>query len=197
MSKLDALATDEAMQVRRRAVADPTRMRILGLLGDSDGGMTANELGDRLAMNPNRLYYHLRMLEEAGVIGVVDTARIRTDGRARLRPDLPRSLHLGRRETGRARDAPRRNARGRAHGSRGSAVRTSSTDRIERRAAGRRVVGTAIVRDDARGGRRVREANRCAPDGVSRTRATMPDDVRTSRLRFTWLLYEQDAPRSP
>lgn len=73
MTDLTALANDEAMQERRRAVIDPLRMRILGLLNDSGGGMTANELGERLGMNPNRLYYHLRILESAGVIGVVDT----------------------------------------------------------------------------------------------------------------------------
>ena len=73
MSEMTTVANDEAMQERRRAIADPLRMRIIGLLNDSDGGMTANELGERLGMNPNRLYYHLRILESAGVIGVVDT----------------------------------------------------------------------------------------------------------------------------
>ena len=66
-----SLAKDEAMQKRRRATADPLRMRIVGLIGDSQG-MTAKDLADRLRIEPNRLYYHLRILEDAGVIGVVD-----------------------------------------------------------------------------------------------------------------------------
>jgi len=66
-----ALATDEDMRKRRRAASDPMRMRILGVLGDSDG-FTAKELAAKLKVDPNRLYYHLRILEDAGVVGVVD-----------------------------------------------------------------------------------------------------------------------------
>ncbi len=71
------LADDEAMRQRRQAVVDPLRMRIVGLLGESDG-MTVRELGARLGITANRLYYHIRILEQAGIIGVVDS---RVEGR--------------------------------------------------------------------------------------------------------------------
>lgn len=74
---LKTLAGDPAMKKRRQAAADPTRMRIIGLLGESEG-MTAKELGQRLHMEPNRLYWHLRILEEAGLIEV---AELRAAGR--------------------------------------------------------------------------------------------------------------------
>lgn len=73
VEELVALADDEDMKRRRRAVADPLRMRILGLLSFSDGGMTAKEIASKLGVNPNGLYYHVRILELAGMIGIVDT----------------------------------------------------------------------------------------------------------------------------
>jgi DNA-binding transcriptional ArsR family regulator len=69
--ELSVLANDPELKRRRRALVDPTRARVVALLGDSDG-MTAKELAARLGVRPNRLYYHLRVLEEAGVIGVAD-----------------------------------------------------------------------------------------------------------------------------
>jgi len=56
----------------RRALADPTRFRVLEALWD--GRKTAKELAVVLGVVPNRLYYHLRILEEAGIIRVVDAA---------------------------------------------------------------------------------------------------------------------------
>lgn len=67
---LIALANDEGIQRRRRVMSDPLRMRIGWLLDEH--GLTAKEIADRLRIEPNRLYYHLRMMEEAGVIAVVD-----------------------------------------------------------------------------------------------------------------------------
>jgi len=77
MSDLRTLATDPVMRKRREAISDPIRMRILAALTESEG-LTAKELGKRVEVNPNRLYYHLRILEEAGVIGIAET---RANGR--------------------------------------------------------------------------------------------------------------------
>lgn len=72
MADLRTLATDPEMRDRRAAISDPVRLRILAALSDSDG-LSARELGQRLSMNPNRLYYHLRILDQANVVGVVET----------------------------------------------------------------------------------------------------------------------------
>ncbi len=79
MTKTDLkkLADDPAMKRRRHAAADPTRMRIMGFISESEG-MTAKEIGHRLHIDPNRLYWHLRILEEAGI---VEVAELRATGR--------------------------------------------------------------------------------------------------------------------
>ena len=168
-------------------------MRILGLLNDSDGGMTANELGERVGMNPNRLYYHLRILESAGVIGVVDT---RASGRMvervydqiyrgrfiwdaeqplELAMYLAASLEVSRMG---AEEALFEQAR-RIAAQESPPVVTWGTPSF------------ATTHDEiAEFTKRVD-----ALQMEFRERATkLSDDDRTSQLRFTWLVYEQDAP---
>jgi len=53
-----------------RALADPTRVRLLELLWF--GRRTVKELGDALDMPPDRLYYHLDLLEKGGLVKVVE-----------------------------------------------------------------------------------------------------------------------------
>lgn len=74
-TEMERLAKDEGMRQRRDAISDPLRLRVLGLLSEADG-LTAKELAERLGMNPNRLYYHLRILEKARVIVVADTRAV-------------------------------------------------------------------------------------------------------------------------
>lgn len=50
----------------RRALSDSLRLRIYETL--QAGPRTARQLGEALGRNPNRLYYHLRILEEAGLV---------------------------------------------------------------------------------------------------------------------------------
>jgi DNA-binding transcriptional ArsR family regulator len=57
-----------------RAVADPLRMRLLGLL--ESGDRTVKELAAALDLRPNRLYYHVRLLEEHGLIRVASTRTV-------------------------------------------------------------------------------------------------------------------------
>jgi|SRR5581483_11381138 len=73
--EMGRLAKDARMRQRRDAISHPLRLRVLGLLGEGDG-WTAKELAERLGMNPNRLYYHLRILEEAGVIVVAESRAV-------------------------------------------------------------------------------------------------------------------------
>ncbi len=51
-----------------RALADPTRLRVLDLLGE-DGPRCHCELEAALDVPANRLSFHLRVLREAGLVG--------------------------------------------------------------------------------------------------------------------------------
>ena len=199
MSKLEALANDEAMQERRRAIADPLRMRILGLLNDSAGGMTANELGERLGMTPNRLYYHLRILETADVIGVVDT---RASGRMveRVYDQISRGRFIWDAENplelamvlGAGLEVSRMGAEEALFE---QARRIASKDEPPVVTWGTPSFATTheeivefVKRVDALQ-MEFRERAAEKLDGC--------DAADARQLRFTWLVYEQDAPRSP
>lgn len=64
MSRLDEL----------RAIAHPLRLRLLSLL---TGAMSAAEAGRELGVSQASASYHLRVLERAGLIRVVEIARLR------------------------------------------------------------------------------------------------------------------------
>ena len=55
----------------RRALSDPLRVRIREVL--ATGEKTVKQLGSELGIEPNRLYYHLRILEAADLITVAGT----------------------------------------------------------------------------------------------------------------------------
>ena len=63
----------------RVALADPTRVRLFDLL--SQRPRSVRELAELLDTQPDRLYYHLRRLEAAGLAGVQELRRT-ADGRA-------------------------------------------------------------------------------------------------------------------
>jgi DNA-binding transcriptional ArsR family regulator len=65
---LAELAKSGEMQKRRQALTDPVRFQILGMLHRSERGLTAKELAGRIGKETNRLYYHLRILEDAGLV---------------------------------------------------------------------------------------------------------------------------------
>ncbi len=54
------------------AGADPLRIRIDHALRYPARQLTAKELGARLGVSPNTLYYHLRKMEEVGLVKVVE-----------------------------------------------------------------------------------------------------------------------------
>jgi predicted ArsR family transcriptional regulator len=66
------LSETTTMEQKRRAVADPVRQRLLLQFYEARD-WTAKELADALGVRPNGLYYHLRILEDTGFIGVVGT----------------------------------------------------------------------------------------------------------------------------
>ncbi len=52
-----------------KAISEPTRLRMLMLLSDGPP-LTVKELSSELALAPTRLYYHIQILERAGMIRV-------------------------------------------------------------------------------------------------------------------------------
>ena len=66
---------DEDMARKRKAVADPLRQRLLERF-HTDREWTAKELADEVGVGANGLYYHLRILEEAGFIKVVGSRAV-------------------------------------------------------------------------------------------------------------------------
>ncbi len=65
---LDELVIDDLETVK--VIADPLRLRILELFGKPN---TVRNVAAELDMIPTRLYYHVRQLEEHGLIRVVET----------------------------------------------------------------------------------------------------------------------------
>jgi DNA-binding transcriptional ArsR family regulator len=57
-----------------KAVADPLRMRLLMAL--DEGPLTVKELATKLDVPQTRLYYHVRMLEQFGLLAVASTRMV-------------------------------------------------------------------------------------------------------------------------
>ena len=70
------------------ALAEPNRFRIVELL--RAGGLTVNEIGDRLALNQPQVSKHLRVLKQAGLVDVEPRAQQRVYD---LRGQPLRALH--------------------------------------------------------------------------------------------------------
>jgi len=66
-----------------RALADPSRARILELLQGSEAPLDAAELAERIGLHTNTVRSHLRVLAEAGLVSVAPEERHRP-GRPRL-----------------------------------------------------------------------------------------------------------------
>lgn len=72
-------ATDDRMLRRHRALADPSRARILAELTGA-GQLDARELAERVGLHVNTIRVHLNVLAEAGL---VESETLRTQGRGR------------------------------------------------------------------------------------------------------------------
>lgn len=58
----------DMMVARFAALADPTRLRILGLI--TDGGLTVNQIARRLGAHASTVSRHLKRLREAGILNL-------------------------------------------------------------------------------------------------------------------------------
>jgi DNA-binding transcriptional ArsR family regulator len=57
-----------------RLLADPLRMRVMSAFGDAKGAaLTVKQLAIQLGVGPTRLYYHVNLLEERGLLRVVSS----------------------------------------------------------------------------------------------------------------------------
>jgi DNA-binding transcriptional ArsR family regulator len=54
-----------------KVLSDPLRMQLIELMGDQP--RTVKQVAQQLEMTPNKLYYHIRLLEDHGLIRVVET----------------------------------------------------------------------------------------------------------------------------
>jgi DNA-binding transcriptional ArsR family regulator len=68
----------EILQIERpeqlKALGHPLRLKVLQVLADSDGPLTNRELAARLSVDPGHLHFHVRMLNRAGLIELVESA---------------------------------------------------------------------------------------------------------------------------
>ena len=68
---LDVLTIERPEQLK--ALGHPLRLRILEMLGQSEGQyLTNRELAQRLAVDPGHLHFHVRMLLRAGLIALAE-----------------------------------------------------------------------------------------------------------------------------
>ena len=81
-----------ALVVRLKALADPTRLRMLELLAQHDTPICVCEITLQFALHQPTISHHLRLLREAGL---VDCERRGTWAYYRLRPgdEEPRALY--------------------------------------------------------------------------------------------------------
>ncbi len=63
----DIAQTDELVDLLK-ALADPTRLRMLDLLGQRDAPLCVCEITDRFPQNQPTISHHLRILRQAGLI---------------------------------------------------------------------------------------------------------------------------------
>ena len=110
-----------------RALADPSRARILETLAEAGGPLDAHELAARVGLHPNTVRWHLGVLADAGFVSSSTEPRTRP-GRPARRLHRDRGGGRGARGLPPARRHPRRLALG--HG-----------DRRRRGRAGRRGLG--------------------------------------------------------
>jgi DNA-binding transcriptional ArsR family regulator len=81
----DVLEIDRPEQLK--ALGHPLRLKVLQVLGETDGPLTNRELAARLSVDPGHLHFHVRMLHRAGLIELAET-----DGREK--PYRPVAKHL-------------------------------------------------------------------------------------------------------
>ena len=74
MDFLNISATDEKRLIMAKALSDPIRLRLFYFLYEPH---TAKEAAEALGIKQTGLYYHLKILEEANLLVVVDEKKVR------------------------------------------------------------------------------------------------------------------------
>ena len=85
MTRTTSQAAAQRDATLHRALSDPSRVRILGVLREAEAPLDARELGTRVGLHLNTVRSHLRVLAEAGLV----SAR----REERTRPGRPRVLY--------------------------------------------------------------------------------------------------------
>src|SRR4026208_51386 len=88
-----------------RLLTDPLRMRVMSALADrTDAPSTVKQLAAQLEARPPRLYYHVNLLEEHGLIkvassrvvsGIIEKSYIPAARSINVDPELPRASPAG------------------------------------------------------------------------------------------------------
>ena len=83
-----------------KILSDPTRLRLIRLLGQNEGSLCVNALADRLGVTQSAVSQHLRVLRAAGLVqGVREGYRVHyslNEGRvAKVKEILSRALGEG------------------------------------------------------------------------------------------------------
>jgi DNA-binding transcriptional ArsR family regulator len=68
----DVLEVERPEQLK--ALGHPLRLKVLQVLADSDKPLTNRELAASLSIDPGHLHFHVRMLQRAGLIELIDAA---------------------------------------------------------------------------------------------------------------------------
>ena len=85
-----------------KAFTHPYRLKVLQALRDSAGPATATDIARTLGDGPGRVHYHVKILEQAGLIQLVDTLMINGILARRYEPAAkqyvvkPESIQIGR-----------------------------------------------------------------------------------------------------
>ncbi|WP_108722212.1 ArsR/SmtB family transcription factor [Gorillibacterium timonense] len=59
-----------------KAISDPYRMQIIQLFGSAKKPQTVSELAVQLGDSPAKVHYHIKKLEKAGIVSIVETKEV-------------------------------------------------------------------------------------------------------------------------
>lgn len=86
--------TEESLELESpdqlKALGHPLRLKVLQALGQSDEPLTNRELAALLSVDPGHLHFHVRMLQRAGLIELVEGA-----GREKPYRSVAKHLRVG------------------------------------------------------------------------------------------------------
>jgi DNA-binding transcriptional ArsR family regulator len=87
-AQLDSLEINKPEQLK--ALGHPLRLKVLQILGEADAPLTNRELAARTSVDPGHLHFHVRMLNQAGLI-----ERVPAGGREKPYRSVAKHLKVG------------------------------------------------------------------------------------------------------